>query len=78
MISHAPPMPQAPCHAKSSTNLLQLNNGVVPAYIADSKRHDPDSSYIVKGFALDRFAIFGYQRFSSQRGKLLYYADNSA
>lgn len=52
---------RAPCHAKSSTNLLQLNNGVVPADIADSKRHDPDSSYIVKGFALDRFAIFGNQ-----------------
>lgn len=48
MISHAPRMPQAPYHAKSSTNLLQLNNGVVPAHIADSKRHDADDSNIVQ------------------------------
>ncbi|MEG8205114.1 hypothetical protein, partial [Escherichia coli] len=62
-------MPQEPCHAKSSTNLLQLNNGIVPADIADSKCHDPDDANIVQGFTLDRFTIFGNQRPSSQRGK---------
>ena len=36
---------------------------------ADSKRHDADDSNIVQGLALDRFAIFGNQRLSSQRGK---------
>ncbi|HBW2948555.1 TPA: hypothetical protein MEW39_005499, partial [Klebsiella pneumoniae] len=35
-----------------------------------SKRHDSDDSNIVQGFALDRFAIFGNQRLSSQRGKI--------
>ncbi|SYR64398.1 Uncharacterised protein [Klebsiella pneumoniae] len=63
-------MPQDACHAKSSTKLLKLNNSIVLAHIADSKRHDPDNSNIVQGFALDRFAIFGNQRPSSQRGKL--------
>ncbi len=62
-------MPQDACHAKSSTKLLKLNNRIVLAHIADSKRHDPDNSNIVQGFALDRFAIFGNQRPSSQRGK---------
>ncbi|MER4923008.1 hypothetical protein J9B76_08615 [Klebsiella pneumoniae] len=63
-------MPQYACHAKSSTKLLQLNNSIVLANIADSKRHDADDSNIVQGFSLDRFAIFGNQRLSSQRGKL--------
>lgn len=54
-------MPQDACHAKSSTKLLQLNNSIVLANIADSKRHDPDDSNIIKGFTLDRFAIFGNQ-----------------
>ena len=63
-------MPQDACHAKSSTKLLQLNNRIVLANITDSKRHDADDSNIVQGFALDRFAIFGNQRPSSQRGKL--------
>ena len=63
-------MPQDPCHAKSFTNLLQLNNGIVPADIADSKCHDADNIYIIQGLTLDRFAIFGNQRLSSQRGKL--------
>ena len=63
-------MPQDACHAKSSTKLLQLNNRIVLANIADSKCHDPDDRNIVHGFALDRFAIFGNQRPSSQRGKL--------
>ncbi|AUB47433.1 hypothetical protein SGH10_002063 [Klebsiella pneumoniae] len=54
-------MPQYACHAKSSTKLLQLNNSIVLANIADSKRHDANDSNIVKGFALDRFAIFGNQ-----------------
>ncbi|HBV2710343.1 TPA: hypothetical protein MYH79_001206 [Klebsiella pneumoniae] len=40
------------------------------SHIADSKRHDPDNGYIVQGVTLDRFAIFGNQRLSSQRGKL--------
>ena len=64
-------MPQDACHAKSSTKLLQLNNRIVLANIADSKRHYTDNSYIVKGFTLDRFTIFGNQRPSSQRGKIL-------
>ncbi|HIE7554455.1 TPA: hypothetical protein ACXPLG_005932, partial [Klebsiella pneumoniae] len=59
LISYAPPMPQNACHAKSSTKLLKLNNRIVLAHIADSKRHDPDDSNIVQGFALDCFAIFG-------------------
>ena len=63
-------MPQDACHAKSSTKLLQLNNSIVLANIADSKRHYTDDSNTVQGFALDRFAIFGNQRPSSQRGKL--------
>lgn len=63
-------MPQDACHAKSSTKLLQLNNRIVLAHIADSKRHDADDSNIVQGFTLDRFTIFGNQRPSSQRGKL--------
>ncbi len=63
-------MPQYACHAKSSTKLLQLNNSIVLANIADSKCHDPDDSNIVQGFALDRFAIFGNQRIPSQPGKL--------
>lgn len=50
-------MPQDACHAKSSTKLLQLNNRIVLAHIADSKRHDTDDTNIVQGFALDRFAI---------------------
>lgn len=62
-------MPQDACHAKSSTKLLQLNNSIVLANIADSKRHDADDSNIVQGFALDPFSIFGNQRLSSQRGK---------
>lgn len=37
-------MPQDACHAKSSTKLLKLNNRIVLANIADSKRHDPDNS----------------------------------
>lgn len=63
-------MPQDACHAKSSTKLLKLNNRIVLAHIADSKRHDPDDSNIVQGFTLDRFATFGNQRPSSQCGKL--------
>lgn len=63
-------MPQDACHAKSSIKLLQLNNSIVLAHIADSKRHYTDDSNIVQGFALDRFSIFGNQRLSSQRGKL--------
>ena len=62
-------MPQDACHAKSSTKSQQLNNRIVLAHIADSKRHDADDSNIVQGFALDRFAIFGYQRPPSQCGK---------
>ncbi len=62
-------MPQDACHAKSSTKLLQLNNRIVLAHIADSKCHYTDDSNIVQDFALDRFTIFGYQRLSSQRGK---------
>ena len=30
--------------------------------IADSKCHDPDNSYIVQGFTLDRFTIPGNKR----------------
>ncbi|HCA3713512.1 TPA: hypothetical protein RLU93_000396 [Klebsiella pneumoniae] len=54
-------MPQDACHAKSSTKLLKLNNSIVLANIADSKRHDADDSNIVQGFTLDRFTIFGNQ-----------------
>lgn len=46
-------MPQDACHAKSSTKLLQLNNRVVLANIADSKRHDADDRNIAQGFALN-------------------------
>ena len=63
-------MPQDACHAKSSTKLLKLNNRIVLAHIADSKRHDADDSNIVQSLALDRFAVFGNQRPTSQRGKL--------
>lgn len=52
----------------SSTHRQQLNNRIVLANIADSKRHDPDDSNIVQSLALDRFAIFGNQRLSSKRG----------
>ena len=38
--------------------------------IAYSERHDADGSNIIQGFALDRFAVFGNQRPTSQRGKL--------
>ncbi|SVX43936.1 Uncharacterised protein [Klebsiella pneumoniae] len=62
-------MPQDACHAKSSTKLLKLNNRIVLAHIADSKRHDADDSNIVQGLAFNRFAVFGNQRLSSQRGK---------
>lgn len=62
-------MPQDACHAKSSTKLLKLNNRIVLAHIADSKRHYTDDSNIVQGLALDRFTIFGNQRPPSQRGK---------
>ncbi|HBR1399379.1 TPA: hypothetical protein PCH43_003267 [Klebsiella pneumoniae] len=40
------------------------------ANIADSKCHYTDDSNIVQGVTLDRFAIFGNQRLSSQRGNL--------
>lgn len=63
-------MPQDACHAKSSTKLLKLNNRIVLANIADSKRHDADNIYIIQGLTLDRFTIFGNQWLSSQRGKL--------
>lgn len=62
-------MPQDACHAKSSTKLLKLNNRIVLAHIADSKCHDADDSNIVQSVALDRFAILGNQRLSSQRSK---------
>ena len=62
-------MPQGACHAKSSTKLLKLNNRIVLAHIADSKRHDADDSNIVQSLAFNRFAIFGYQRPPSQCGK---------
>ncbi len=39
----------------------QLNNRIVLAHIADSKRHDADDSDIVESVSLDRFAVFGYQ-----------------
>ena len=63
-------MPQDACHAKSSINRLQLNNRIVLANIADSKCHDSGDSNIVQGLAIDRFAVFGNQRPTSQRGKL--------
>lgn len=62
-------MPQDACHAKSSTKLLKLNNRIVLAHIADSKRHDAGDSDIIQGLTFNCFAIFGYQRLSSQRGK---------
>lgn len=48
-------MPQDACHAKSSTKLLKLNNRIVLAHIADSKRHDSGDSNIVQCFPLDTF-----------------------
>ena len=53
-------MPQDACHAKYSTKLLQLNNSIVLAHIADSKRHDTDDSDIVESISLDRFAVSPY------------------
>lgn len=52
-------MPQDACHTKSSTKLLQLNNSIVLAHIADSKRHDPDDSNIIQEFTLDLLAFPG-------------------
>jgi hypothetical protein len=64
--THAPrPLPREIFYQLTATK-----QPLVLANIADSKRHDPDNSYIVQGFTLDRFTIFGNQRPSSQRGKL--------
>lgn len=70
MISHAPTMPQDPCHAKSSTNLLQLNNRIVLAHIADSKRHDPDDSNIVHGLTFNQFTYSREERSTHYLRKL--------
>ncbi|HHB7022047.1 TPA: hypothetical protein ACN7M2_000001, partial [Klebsiella pneumoniae] len=46
-------MPQDDCHAKSSTKLLKLNNRIVLAHIADTKRLDADGSHAVKFILMD-------------------------
>ncbi|WP_458018808.1 hypothetical protein [Klebsiella pneumoniae] len=69
-------MPQDACHAKSSINLLQLNNGIVLANIANSKRHDADDSDIVKAFTLDRFTVPGNERLPLQPAEILHPASN--
>nr|WP_167877587.1 hypothetical protein [Klebsiella pneumoniae]EKZ9999280.1 hypothetical protein [Klebsiella pneumoniae] len=52
------------------TTLSWLNSQVIASHITNDMRHDADDSNIIQGFSLDRFAIFGNQRLSSQCGKL--------
>ena len=51
-------MPQDACHAKSSINRQQLNNRVVLANIADSKRHDSGDSNIVQCFTFNQLFLY--------------------
>ncbi|WP_227648601.1 hypothetical protein, partial [Klebsiella pneumoniae] len=50
------------CNQRHRHARLQLNNGVVLAHIADSKRHNPDYSDIIEIIPLDRFSTPGDER----------------
>ncbi|HBT2358307.1 TPA: hypothetical protein MF110_21720 [Klebsiella pneumoniae] len=51
------------------TTLPWLNSQAIASHITNDMRHNAGDSNIVQSLALDRFAIFGYQRPPSQRGK---------
>ncbi|GAA6610184.1 hypothetical protein NUBL17191_04990 [Klebsiella pneumoniae] len=51
------------------TTLSWLNSYAIASHITNDMRHNAGDSDIVQGLAFYCFAIFGYQRPPSQRGK---------
>ncbi|HBQ4022135.1 TPA: hypothetical protein L7127_000561 [Klebsiella pneumoniae] len=52
------------------TTLSWLNRQAIASHITNDMCHDAGDSDIIQSLALDRFAVFGNQRPTSQRGKL--------
>ncbi len=52
------------------TTLSLLNRQAIASHITNDVRHDACDSDIIQGLTFNCFAIFGYQRPPSQRGKL--------